>query len=96
MQLRLPAASDEIPHPIRIAQSFAGSARTKRVGPDDDGDWLAMARDRDLFASVDALKDLREGRSSLADGHRVRHSVMVHHCTVLHNERTRTAPQEAS
>jgi hypothetical protein len=75
MQLRLPAAGDDIPHPIRIAQSFAGSARTERVGPDDDGDRLTMARDRDLLASEDALKDLREGRSSLADRHRVRHAL---------------------
>jgi len=71
MQLRLPAAGDEIPHPIGITQSVAGSARTERVRPDDHGDRLTVARDRDLLASEDALKDLREGRSSLAHRHRV-------------------------
>jgi hypothetical protein len=75
MQLRLPAAGDEIPHPIGIARSLACSARTERVGPDDHGDRLTMARDRDLFASEDALKDLREGRSGLAHRHRVRHAL---------------------
>jgi hypothetical protein len=69
MQLGLPAAGDEVPHPIGIDQSLTGSARTERVGPDDHGDRLAMARDGDLLAGEDALKDPRELRSSLAHRH---------------------------
>src|SRR3990170_6223912 len=102
MQLRLPAADDDIAHPIRVPHSFAGAARTERVGPDDDGDRLTMARDGDLLASADALKDLGEGRSSSADRDRVRHAGMVHRCTALDNSSqkylrpTRQAPTVAS
>ena len=73
MQLRLPASGDEIAHPSRIGQSIGGSARPECVGPDDDGNRLTMARDRDLLASEDALKDLREGRSSFGNRHRGGH-----------------------
>jgi hypothetical protein len=74
IQLQAPAAGDEIAYPIRIAQSFAGATRAKRVGPDDDGDRLAMTRNRDLLPGENALEDLREGSSGLADRHRVRHA----------------------
>lgn len=87
MQLHLPATGDEIANPIGLAQPLAGSAHTERIGPDDDGDRLTMARDRDLFPSQHALKDLRERCSSLADRHRVRHSRKVHRCTVPRKER---------
>jgi hypothetical protein len=85
VKLHSPAAGEEIPHAIRIAQAFGGSARTERVGPDDDSDRLTMARDDHLLASEDTLEDLREGRSSLADGYRVRHACIVRRCTALDN-----------
>lgn len=75
MQRPLPASGDEIPHTNRIALLLAGSARTEGVRPDDDGDRLTMAGEGDLLASEDALKDLRQGRSRLADRHCVRHAL---------------------
>jgi hypothetical protein len=83
-QLRLAAVGDEISDALGFGQAFIGSADTEHVRPNDNGDRLAMARDRDFFAGTDALKHLRQSRSRLADSHGGRHVETVHACTTLY------------